>query len=418
MKWLDQLAKRFAKVAATLKYRHAQGANVAVSTLRYDMQAMQGLVMGLFNTETESKEQRTRFKHGHLPEALIEPLKDLQSKAKAVSSHMQEVSTLLHDEMQSSGASPQLTAMYTGLGAMNPRLDEALECLGRLLADHDKPDAKWAEFKNEGSFVRISLNACPIVPGDLLAKFFWPRVRSAVLTSATLTSCGNFDFFLEESGLQGDPAVTADRVDSPFNYPEQGELVISRTKSSPKQIDAFNREVAGMMAGDFTEVLCGALALFTSRAHMELVHRSLPDALKEVVLVQGSTSKAALLREHRRRVDQGLPSIILGLQSFGQGVDLPGNYCNTLFIAKLPFTPPTDPVDEAKAEWMEVARRDPFSELSVPATGVRLAQWFGRLIRTENDRGTVICYDKRLQDTSYGKRILRSMPPFKLTISG
>lgn len=418
LKWVDQLGKRFVKVGSTIKYPQTQDGSNAVVALRKALQALQGLVMNLFNPDSESHEQRVRFKHGQLPEALVEPLKTLKARAQTVSEHMNAVSNALRDEMQSAGPNGQLSTMYTALGSMNHHVDESIECVDLLLTHHDRPDAKWAEFKDEGGYIRVRLNASPIVPGDLLITHFWPRVRSAVLTSATLTSCGTFDYFLEEAGLLGDPVVTTERVDSPFNYQEQGELIIAKTKASPKQIDAYNREVAGRMAGDFTEVSHGALALFTSRAHMELVYQALPQALKDMVLVQGSTSKAALLREHRMRVDNDQPSIILGLQSFGQGVDLPGNYCNTLFIAKLPFTPPTDPVDEAKSEWMESTRRDPFNELSVPATGVRLAQWLGRLIRTETDHGTVICYDKRLHETSYGKRILRSMPAFKLTISG
>ena len=94
---------------------------------------------------------------------------------------------------------------------------------------------------------------------------------------------------------------------------------------------------------------------------------------------------------------------------------MPGIYCETVFVAKLPFTPPNDPIGEARAEWLATQRRDAFNELSVPATGIKLNQWAGRLIRTETDQGTVVCYDKRLTDTAYGRRILSGMPKFTLS---
>ena len=415
LQWTDQLGKRFVKVATAIRYPHAQDASACISELRAALQRMQQMVVQLFAVDTRQTDQLIRFPNGAMPAAMVEPLKDLLGKSASVVAHMKELSLALRAEMQA-GPNTHLSTMYSALGALSPRLSETLECLELLCANYAKPDAKWAQCDIQGGFIRVSLHASPIVAGDLLNAHFWPHVRSAVLTSATLTSCGSFRFFLEESGLLGKPGVTTEQVESPFDFPAQGELRIRRTVAAPKQMDEYNREVAALMAVDFAAVEHGALALFTSRAHMELVAQSLPETLRERVLRQGDMSKAALLREHRRRVDAGYASIILGLQSFGQGVDLPGYYCNTLFIGKLPFTPPSDPVDEAKAEWMLAAQRDPFAELSVPATGVRLAQWMGRLIRTESDHGTVICYDKRLCDTGYGKRMLKGTPPFRLTV--
>jgi ATP-dependent DNA helicase DinG len=96
------------------------------------------------------------------------------------------------------------------------------------------------------------------------------------------------------------------------------------------------------------------------------------------VLVQGTQSRARLLSSHMARVESGMPSVLFGLQSFGEGLDLPGALCETVFIAKLPFAPPSDPVDEARAEWLRTVGRDPFNELVIPATGIKLLQWTGR----------------------------------------
>jgi ATP-dependent DNA helicase DinG len=119
-----------------------------------------------------------------------------------------------------------------------------------------------------------------------------------------------------------------------------------------------------------------------------------------------------LLARHRERVAAGEPSIIFGMQSFGEGLDLPGALCESVFITKLPFSPPDDPVGEARAEWLRAVGRDRFSELVVPATALRLAQWAGRAIRSEDDQAHVYCYDRRLSRTSYGQRLLAGLPPF------
>ena len=136
--------------------------------------------------------------------------------------------------------------------------------------------------------------------------------------------------------------------------------------------------------------------------------------MRGIVLVQNTLPRQQLLRQHRERVAEGMPSIIFGMQSFGEGLDLPGPLCESLFITKLPFAPPDDPVGEARAEWLRGSGRDPFIELVVPATAIRLAQWAGRAIRTEDDRAHVYCYDKRLVRTNYGQMLLKGLPPFTL----
>jgi ATP-dependent DNA helicase DinG len=102
-------------------------------------------------------------------------------------------------------------------------------------------------------------------------------------------------------------------------------------------------------------------------------------------------------------VAAGGASILFGLQSFGEGLDLPGELCEWVFITKLPFASPSDPVGQARADWLKAQGRDPFNELVVPATGAGLLQWTGGAIRTEADEAVVICYDARLLRQSYGR---------------
>ena len=243
-------------------------------------------------------------------------------------------------------------------------------------------------------------------------------MRGAVLTSATLTSCGSFDFFLRESGLHGDEAASTLEVHSPFDYAAQGTLVAAETRADPKDAAHFTAEMVDALMLDLALVDYGALVLFTSREQLRQAVDALPTDMRALVLVQTALPRTQLLARHRERVAQGQPSIIFGMQSFGEGLDLPGRLCESVFITKLPFAPPDDPVGETRAEWLRAVGRDPFSELVVPATAMRLAQWAGRAIRTEEDQAHVYCYDRRLTRTHYGQRLLKGLPPFTLVRRG
>ena len=260
--------------------------------------------------------------------------------------------------------------------------------------------------------MQIKAYASPILPGSTLRHQLWSSVRAAVVTSATLTSCGEFDFFLRETGLKDDEATTTLEVASPFDYATQGQFVTVQTLADPRNASAFTSEMVLALVRDLADVQHGALCLFTSRDQMRQAVLALPDALRAKVLVQGDLPRIRLIQQHRDRVQAGEVSIVFGMQSFGEGLDLPGQLCETVFIAKLPFASPDDPVGESRAEWLRGVGRDPFSELVVPATAIKLAQWAGRAIRTETDKSFVYCYDRRLSDTSYGQRLLQGLPPF------
>ncbi|RYG30471.1 MAG: ATP-dependent DNA helicase DinG, partial [Burkholderiales bacterium] len=274
--------------------------------------------------------------------------------------------------------------------------------------------AKWISVNAGPNHVGVQLHACPILPGELLNRELWPKVRAAAITSATLTSCGDFGYFLREAGLERDPAVTTISVASPFDYAQQGELVIQKTLAAPRALDDYNAEVSRLIIQAIPSSRAGALVLFTSRRHLEATVELLSDELKERVLVQGMVGRSALLERHKARVNSGLPSIILGLQGFGEGRDLPGALLEDLYIAKLPFASPSGPLDEARAEYVEAEGGDAFNDLVVPATGLRLLQWVGRGVRTETDFARIVCFDSRLTDRAFGRKMLSGLPPYPI----
>jgi ATP-dependent DNA helicase DinG len=195
-------------------------------------------------------------------------------------------------------------------------------------------------------------------------------------------------------------------VASPFDYSKQGELRIAPMSNSPKSPD-FSEELCRTLPALLGEHQHGQLVLFTSR-QMQACHAALPKDLSGQVQMQGESSRTELLAEHGRRVAHGRRSIIFGLQSFGEGIDLPGPL--GVVIDKLPFTPPNSPVEEALAEWLSGQGRDPLVEIAVPRAAMKLAQWAGRGVRTVTDRAVITVCDTRLVTMRYGRDILAGLP--------
>jgi ATP-dependent DNA helicase DinG len=161
----------------------------------------------------------------------------------------------------------------------------------------------------------------------------------------------------------------------------------------------------------------GTLVLFSSRKQMQDVFDGLDRDWRKQVFIPGNLSKQETLNKHKARVDGGDSSVLFGLASFAEGVDLPGAYCEHVVIAKIPFSVPDDPVEAALAEWIEARGGNPFMEISVPDASLKLVQACGRLLRTEEDRGTITLLDRRLVTQRYGKAILNALPPFRREIS-
>jgi ATP-dependent DNA helicase DinG len=414
LRWLDRLPKVLQDVSKALMLDVDSDVATVSSQLKTTLTQLARRVLDLVHACTQGQDGTLRFAHGVLPEALVEPMAQVLAQATGLAQALDALGAQIKqiakdDPMQALQCSQQ----YAKLGPLAPRLG-ALTSTASLLLEHgEQPLAKWLQCKSEGGFLLISAHACPMVPGDLLRQFVWSQARAAILTSASLTSCGSFDYFLQECGLSGNPDVQALEVSSPFDYATQGTLTVVHTMADAKNVQAYTGEVVEYLMQDLAKVEHGALVLFTSRAQMRAATDAIPARLLESVLVQGSTSRTRLLAAHMARVEAGLPSIIFGLQSFGEGLDLPGILCETVFITKLPFAPPSEPVDEARAEWLRRMGRDPFNELVIPATGIKLLQWTGRAIRTEEDRAQVICYDKRLSEQAYGRRMLQGLPPYR-----
>lgn len=413
LRWLDKLPRVLLDVAGKMGYAVVQDVSTLAQQLRLALNDVGRIGMDLLRQVSPSYDLVHRFSNGVLPDALQLPLALVRGHARGLSDVLEALGTELKTRAKEDPAQAAHNALlYARLGQMAPRLGSVVNTSAMLLAHDEPPSAKWLKSDTSSGLVSLSIHACPIVPGDLLGQHLWSQVRGAVITSASLTSCGTFDFFLGEAGLAELPHVSTLAVSSPFDYRKQGQLLVAETAADPRHVENFTREMVAMLQADLREVAHGALVLFTSRVQMKAAVDALDADLAVLVLVQGQMSRMRLLANHTARVEAGQPSVVFGMQSFGEGLDLPGKLCETVFIAKLPFASPSDPVEEARAEWLKRAGRDSFSELVVPATGIRLLQWTGRAIRTEDDQARVVCYDKRLLGTAYGRRMLQGLPTY------
>ncbi len=425
--WIDKLASRALRVNTVAEVEELADVPQHAGQLRQQLQELARLVMAHYGDALKSQKDsygpaRVRVPRGVLPEDLLEPLGLIAHHADRFLDALRAVSKALRAEIKDKPEeSRRLSTIYAQVGALAPRLESIFDTTQLLLQqapeDDDRktiPNAKWFTLETDGEYIVVKAHASPIQPGATLRQHLWSQVRGAVLTSATLTSCGQFDFFLRESGLASDASVTTLEVPSPFDYARQGTLVARETAADPREAARFTEEMVEALLTDLSRVQAGALVLFTSREQMRQAVDALSTAMRSQVLVQTALPRPTLLARHRDAVALGEPSIIFGMQSFGEGLDLPGALCESLFITKLPFAPPDDPVGEARAEWLRSSGRNPFNELVVPATAIRLAQWVGRAIRTEEDRAHVYCYDRRLVATSYGQQLIKGLPPFTL----
>jgi len=283
-----------------------------------------------------------------------------------------------------------------------------------LLADFARASesgshARWSYRHDED----VELVSAPIIPGALLQDALWSRAFAAVATSATLTAIGRFDRFIERSGLTQAQTL---RISSPFDFPRIATLSVPQMNSDPGDFSGHCAEVAERLP-DLLGIERSALVLFTSWRQMFAVLEQLDDDLRVRLKVQGEASKQALLEGHRADVDAGRQSVLFGLASFAEGVDLPDDYCRHVVIVKLPFSVPDDPLDQAMAEWAEQQGRNAFYDISVPDAAQKLVQACGRLIRHEGDWGTITLLDRRIVTRRYGRDLIRSLPPYRLDIA-
>ncbi len=411
---MDAMAQRFNRPRAlerAVERLAAEGADLG--RLLADAEAM---LRDLPFTMRDERTHVHRFPHGDVPAEVAELAQPLGVAFGTVGRTLGEVQEDLEGVLAGDLEWDNAEHAETWLPAIG-QLAARAGAAEALFADYGATDARhaarWASRRVFEASDDIDLASAPLDPGGLLSDALWDTCYGAVATSATLCALGTFDRFLDNAGLAAD--TQAARILSPFDFPRLAAFTVPRMRSAPNDPMAHTEELAALLP-ELLEQELSALALFTSWRQFNAVADSLPRKLLERCHLQNTASKQQLLEDHRDAVDAGEPSYLFGLASFAEGVDLPGDYCRHVIIAKIPFAVPDDPVDEAVAEWLEAQGRNPFMELMVPDASLRLVQACGRLIRSDKDTGRITLLDRRIVTRRYGEALLRALPPYRLEL--
>lgn len=255
-----------------------------------------------------------------------------------------------------------------------------------------------------------ALCSAPVDVGPSLQAALWSQVGSAVLTSATLAT-GRPPSFAYLRGRLGLEQADECALGSPFDYRRQARLVLAAGLPDPsRESQAWEEALPEAVLRAVRDTRGGALVLFTSRQSLQRCAQALREPLAHdglELLVQGEGLERAQLLE-RLRAGGG---VLLGLASFWQGVDVPGDALRHVIITRLPFQPPDHPLHEARSQRVQAQGGDAFRDLSLPQAALRLKQGFGRLVRRATDHGRVTILDPRMRTKAYGRTLLESLPP-------
>ncbi|MBF0190396.1 MAG: ATP-dependent DNA helicase [Magnetococcales bacterium] len=299
-------------------------------------------------------------------------------------------------------------ARSVGLAACGRRAEEMQDATRLIRALNDPSRVYWYETRNRGIF----LSAAPLETGPILRELLHPRAKTAIFASATLTSAPGpegFVFFQEQMGFQPDD-VTVCCLPPVFDYATRSLLYLPRHLPDPVDPGFAPAVVAEILA--LLTISSGrALCLFTSFRMLELVREGLEGRIPYRVFSQGDAAKGALLDAFKKETS----SVLLGVSSFWEGVDVPGETLSLVVVDRLPFASPGEPMVAARQRWMGLNGRNAFREMSLPQAILSLKQGLGRLLRTTADRGVMAVLDPRLSHKWYGKSFLAGLPAAPVT---
>ena len=321
-----------------------------------------------------------------------ETLKSLMEILRDLRTPMRELADQENDDAED---------MWGSLGNMFTRLLEIEHNIQGLTLMPDTNTIYWVEIHPQ--YLEIHLNAAPLHIGSLMEKHLWFQKESVILTSATLTTNGEFEYLRHRLNAEDANELV---VGSPFDYETASLVYIATDVPEPSDYNGHQRSVETALTTVAKASGGRMLALFTSYSQLQKTSDRISPILAQddiQVYEQGEGASANMLLETFRETER---AVLLGTRAFWEGVDVPGEALSVLVIVKLPFDVPSDPIIAARSETFE----DPFYQYALPEAILRFRQGFGRLIRTQTDRGVVVVLDKRVLTKRYGRLFIESLP--------
>lgn len=324
---------------------------------------------------------------------------NLRSPLSTVVQEIAKLNEILSDLVDSgTGAAEDLVIAAR---SASHNLQQIFSYLDELIFEPSAQMIYWIELRSPSS--PIMLHAAPLEVGPLVEQYLWHQKESIIMTSATLTTAGEFDYIRKR--LYADDAEEL-LLSSPFDYETSTLLYLINDIPEPSDKYAYQRGVEQGLIHLCQATRGRTLALFTSYNQLQSTAGAISDALAAngiQVYIQGEGASRHSLLESFRSSDQ---AVLLGTRSFWEGIDVRGEALSVVAIIRLPFDVPSDPIIAARAETYE----SPFNQYMVPEAILRFRQGFGRLIRTQSDRGVVVSFDRRLLTKNYGRAFLDSLP--------
>jgi ATP-dependent DNA helicase DinG len=325
---------------------------------------------------------------------------------------LRELIETIADRLGQAEESERRGQLLQELRGVMRRLDGVSDALNRTLRPvaGGAPTVRWMERSGRRS-QDVALAAVPLDLAPVLRELIFDRLATTIVTSATLAAGGEFDFLESRIGLGGDgsPVTVREIFPSPFDYPSQCLFGIPTDIPEPRDDEAGHSAAVAQVVTDLAYASDGGMfVLFTSHAALQRAAAALRHAhgARWPLLVQGDAPRDVLLRRFRELGN----AILLGTDSFWEGVDVPGRALRTLVLNKLPFKVPSEPVTAARLERLSEQGEDGFTGYLLPHAALKLKQGFGRLIRSRQDAGVVILLDSRVVTKRYGPMVLGGLP--------